>query len=390
MLAFRVRAQAERGRHQVGLAGKVEGCLPAVASGPARLQFRLSATGLGGLGLPGRQIPFLVVGAPGGGLPALGGRDRRAGDVEPLPGLGARHSGQGLYGLGEAGFAGPPVDGRAARGLRHPVREREEPLVAFPYPLLGGAPQFGEPLLDRGEPPGVEEPAQELAAGLGVGSQEAGEVALRQEHDLAELLAAHTEELGDLLTDLLVGLAERLPGAGSRVMGAQSALGLLGGEATAPPLGPRLGRESGDLQAAVPHGQIERDLGGGAGRGVVAAQGGAGGLSGAGNGSVQGVADGVEDGGLARAGRSVEEEEAGGRQSVEVDLLGGAEGAEGRDGEAVQSHRPASCPAVSTRTSSKAPSSTVRSSPSGPAPPRTWATKSSAICWSVRSRSRRA
>ena len=99
-------------------------------------------------------------------------------------------------------------------------------LVPRPDLSLRGASLFGEPVLDGGEAAGVEEPAEELAAGLGVGAQEAREVALRQQHDLAELVAAHAEELGELLADLLVGAAQRLPLACRRVVLAQPALGL--------------------------------------------------------------------------------------------------------------------------------------------------------------------
>src|SRR5690606_7009793 len=105
--------------------------------------------------------------------------------------------------------------------------------VALPDPGFGAAPAFGEALLHLGEPPGVEQAPEEPSAGFGVGSQEAREVALRQQDDLAELFAAHAEELGDLLADLLVGAAEVLPGAADRVAFAQPGLGLVDGGAGA-------------------------------------------------------------------------------------------------------------------------------------------------------------
>ena len=61
-------------------------------------------------------------------------------------------------------------------------------------------------------------------------------------------------------------------------------------------------------------------------------------LAGAGHRAVQREADGVEDGGLARAGRPVQQEEPGRGQVVEVDVLGAAEGAEGGEGQPVQPH----------------------------------------------------
>lgn len=140
--------------------------------------------------------------------------------------------------------------------------------------------------------------AEQLAAGFRVGPQETGEVALRQEHHLAELFPAHPDELRDLLTDLLVRTAQRLP-ALLGVVHAQPALRLLDGVAAAPLLGPGLGRAPGDLQTAPGNGEFEPDLGRQVRGGVVAAQRGAGALPGAGHGPVQGVADGVEDRGLA-------------------------------------------------------------------------------------------
>src|SRR5262249_14334278 len=99
---------------------------------------------------------------------------------------------------------------------------------------------------------------------------------------------------------------------------------------------------------------------------------------------------GVEYGGLARPGGAVQEEDPGRGQRLEVDVLRVRERAEGRDGQAVQSHEATSRTASETRTSSNARCSTTRSVGSGPAPPRTWPTKSSAICWSVRPSRRRA
>ncbi len=322
----------------------------------------------------------------------LGRRQRRVGGVQPFAGGGAGDRGPRQHGFGEARFAGPGGDRRGldAGGpgrLGGALGEGEDAFVGGGDLGLGAPAQFGEALLDGGEAAGVEEPAEEPAARLGVRAQEAREVALRQQHDLAELVAAHADELGQLLADLLVRLAEGVPAA-LGVVSAQPALRLLHGEALAPLLGARLGGAPGDFQAAAADGEFELDLGRQAGGRVVAAQGRAGALAGAGDRSVEGEADGVQDGGLARAGGPVEEEEAGGGEGVEVDFLGGAERAEGRDAQAVQSHRDTSRTVPSTRTSSNAARSTVRSRSFGPLPPRTWATKSSAIWWSSRPFSR--
>lgn len=265
------------------------------------------------------------------------------------------------------------------------MRVGEQLRVAVPYLGLGGAAALREVLLHVGEAAGVEEPAEQFAARLGVGAQEPREVALGQEDHLAELLPAHAEELGDLLADLLVGAAEVLPGPGRRVVRAQPGLRLVEGGAGAALLRALPGRLPGDLEPASGDGEVEGDLGADGGSGVVAAQRHAlPALPGAGDGSVQGVADRVEYRGLAGAGGAVQQKKARGGQFVEVDGERAAEGPEGGEVEPVQPHRATSRTASSARTASMASRRTARSRSSGPAP-RTWATKSSAICWSSRS-----
>ena len=99
-----------------------------------------------------------------------------------------------------------------------------------------------------------------------------GEVALRQQDDLAELLAAHAEQLGDLLADLLVGTAKVLQTPSS-----SCARERLWAFSTVVPGRPRFSGRSraaaGSLQSASGDGEVEGDLGTGAGGGVVTAQG---------------------------------------------------------------------------------------------------------------------
>lgn len=346
VLALGLRAQREGGGDEVGLAGPVEPVPYGGAAGPGGGKLVGAAAGVRVPALQLGEAALVVERDTGGGLPALGGGGGALRDGEALAGPGARDSGPLQDGLGEPGLPGAVVGQRpVARvravpgGLRHPLGERDQSLVTGPDLLFGGAAQLGKTLFDGGEAAGVEEPPEQLAARLGVGPQELGEVALRQQDDLAELLAAHTDELPDLLPHLLVGAAERLPDGVPRVVLAQPGLRLLGGEAGAALLRPVLLGPPGDLQPPFPDGQVEQDLGDGVGRGVVAAQGCAGALAGAGHRPVERVADGVQDGGLARAGRPVEQEEPGGRERVEVDFLGAAEGAEGGDAQPVQPHR---------------------------------------------------
>ena len=99
----------------------------------------------------------------------------------------------------------------AADGLPHPVQEPQQRLV--PGAHLGlGAPAHPRSRSSAAAKRRVSKSRpSSLAARLGAGPQEPRELALRQQHHLAELLAAHADQLGDLLADLLVGAAQRPP-----------------------------------------------------------------------------------------------------------------------------------------------------------------------------------
>lgn len=176
-----------------------------------------------------------VEGAAGAGVGGLGCGETAVGDGEALPGGAAGDGGGAEHGLGQAGVARGQLGQLhgVACLLLHTVGVGEQGRVTLAHPGLGGAAAFGEPLLHIGEALGVEEPPEEPAPGLGVGAQEAGEVALGQQHHLAELLAAHAEQLLELGADLLVGAAEVLPGARPGVVLAQPGLGLVDGGALA-------------------------------------------------------------------------------------------------------------------------------------------------------------
>src|SRR5690606_35123201 len=100
--------------------------------------------------------------------------------------------------------------------------------------------------------------------------------------------------------------------------------------------------------------------------------------------AVQGEADRVQHRGLAGAGGAVHEEQPGGAEPVEVDLLGAGERAEGLDGEAVQSHQ---AEASLIRSSSRAVRTSFRSSAEAGAP-RAQSTKSNTRSDSARSAGR--
>ncbi len=247
-----------------------------------------------------------------------------------------------------------------------------------------------EPGLDGLEPLGVEQSAQQLAALLRVGPQEAREVPLRQQHHLAELVPAHPDQPVDLLAGLLVRLAHRPPAgpvrAGARAVRrplAQQGLGPLDGHARADLLRPGLLGDPDDLQPPAAERQLQPDLGQPVGLGVVAAQ--PVGPAGAGHLAVEGVADRVQHAALARSGGAAQQEQAAGGQRVEVDRLGAGEGAEGGHGQPVESHRGCSAfRSVVSRTRSKPSRSQPSSSGSGSAPGRTCRRKPSAISRSVR------
>ena len=169
--------------------------------------------------------------------------------------------------------------------------------------MLGDLAHPRQLFLHRGEAAGVEEAAQQLRPVLGVGAQEAREVALRQQHHLAELLPAHAEQLADLLADLLVGAAEALPVAApasysrsqvwafSAVMPVPRFLGrrCSGRRVISSRRPPTVRSRTTSVRVPGAAWSLRR---------VPARL-----LAGAGHAAVEGVAHGVEDRGLARAGR---------------------------------------------------------------------------------------
>ena len=69
---------------------------------------------------------------------------------------------------------------------------------------------------DAPEELGAEELAQDLATLVVPGAQEGRELALRQKHHLAELLAGQAQELADDRADLVLGVRPALPAARPR------------------------------------------------------------------------------------------------------------------------------------------------------------------------------
>ena len=189
-------------------------------------------------------------------------------------------------------------------------------------------------------------------------AEQVRELALGEDDQLPELLRRHVEQVLHVLADLPVPgedgdlgsvvaeLGEHLSGGLRRCRPARL-LGVAGAL-----------RDAGDAVPASVHGELERDA---AGIGVGAVRGAdarAVGVAAAGHVAVQRVDDRVDDRGLARARRSVDEEQSRAREVVEVDLLASQERPDAGQRELVQPHSATS--AMRTRsTDSRASSGLV-------------------------------
>ena len=249
--------------------------------------------------------------------------------------------------------------------------------------LQGGAGRGalgGQPLLGPGEPVDVEERAQQPATVLGLGAQEAGEIALRQQHHLAELLGGEPQPGAEVVRSLVDARTDRLPGARRPALDGE--LGLLGRRPAAALLGPLLLGPADHADPLAGQGDLARHLGADGVAGVVAAQPALLAPS-AGHRAVEGVDDPVEQRRLTRAGRAPQQEEAVAAGVVEVDLDGVGERPERGEGQGVNPHRAASSRSAAVRARPSSASS------AGPAwTPRTCWTNSPATSRSLRPRSR--
>ncbi len=135
----------------------------------------------------------------------LGGRPRGAGLLDQCgdPAVGPGE----VQGFGHV-LAGCLTD--SGQHLAQPVVH----LVQGPGGLL---PAGHQPTLDGGEPAGVEEALEQLAALLGVGPQELGELSLGEQDDLAELGEGEPEQAADQVAGLVEPGGQRGP-AGRAVL----------------------------------------------------------------------------------------------------------------------------------------------------------------------------
>ena len=330
-----------------------------------------------------------LVERPGGGQLVvhcldLGGRGLGLADRGLVPGAGA--GAQPLHPAGQVGAAPAHQRGRHLLGDVHlgglgdPVEQIAHHHPLGLDPVARGRPLLGQPVLGAREPVDVEQRAQQVGPVLGLGPEEAGEVTLREQHHLAELVDVEPQPHAQVLGALVDPGAHRFPATVGQPLDGE--LRLLGGEALAPLLRPLLLGTTDHPDPLARQGQLAADLGARVRTGVVAAQP----LllaADAGDRAVEREDDRVEQRGLAGAGRAPQQEEPVAAHLVEVDLLRARERTEGAQGERVQPHRAASI-------RSAAPSARASSSRSAAvaATPRTCCTNSPATSSSVRPRSR--
>ena len=189
--------------------------------------------------------------------------------------------------------------------------------------LLGRSPDRGrgvvgarpQPPLDLGEALRGEQPLEHGAPVFGARAQESGEVALGEHHDLVELLRGHVQ----VFLEQRIGFGR--PGGPGHPRAVDELLdeGLRRVLTGADPAlaGKELTRLPHDPVPPGPKRHLEPDLGGRRTRGVMGTQ--TAGETGARDLAEERERHRVEDGGLAGARRSVQEEEAGIGQPVEVD-----------------------------------------------------------------------
>ena len=352
----------ERGDDLDGPDGRAEFLAQRIERGGSLGELIASAQRLGPAALAAGQavrvlpggLRLVEFGAVGADLPRtggrLGGRGRgelfgpgRIGQVIARAGGSERGVRACVRAGVRAGVRGLPRRGRICRGRNGDLGDAGDQFGDALPGLLdaarGGPAPLGQPRFDGAEPVGAEQLLQQLSPVVGVGVQEVGELALRQQHDLPELQGGHAHEISDLVVRLTRPGGNGPPGGAVGLF--QDDLGVLGGSAAAPALGAFLLGAAGDTHPAAAERGLELDLGRHVGRGVVRAQ--PPGLAAlARDLTVEGEPEGVEQGGLARAGLAVQQEQASLGQIIKADLDGAAERAEGGHAQPVRAHQPAS------------------------------------------------
>jgi hypothetical protein len=251
-------------------------------------------------------------------------------------------------------------------------RVQADPLIANAG--LGAFAALVERLLVLLEAACAEKGAQQPLPVVVLREQELREASLREQDDLLELLAIHTDDVADARVDLFLLRRDADPLA--RVAAEQFDARTLEGRALAPLFRPLVGRSAHDAPGIVTDGEVEADAARLAVGGVVAAEPLLA-LRSARRRAVEREADGVEDARLARAGASRDEEDAVVGVASEIDRLHVAEGPEALDHQFLDLH--ACSPARFSETISAISACSFSDAPS---PARTCSRKSSTICGS--------
>ena len=282
--------------------------------------------------------------------------------------------------LGPGAIDGSQLDVEAGEMVHEVADVPGETRSALAHRGLGALASLHEVRLHAGVGGDVEEPLEDLPALLVGRPEEGREVALGEQDDPAELVEPHPEEVVEHLRGLVDARADGLPAPTRSLLELDP--GLVRRRARAATLGTLVSGMPGDPQASPTERQLQAHAGAHVVGRMLAAQ--RGGHPVARHVGVEGVADRVEQARLAGPGRTVDEEEAGRPQvvQVEVDVVG--EGTEGRGRQAVQPHaaprrrvRPrSSATSCRRRPASRAAVRRSRSACSGSWPRRTSATKS--------------
>ena len=184
-----------------------------------------------------------VVGLGRGGQGPGGGLQCRRGGADLLVGVRRERRGPGPDLAGERGpgeVGDVPVGGKVRAGrLADPVEQAGDRVVV---PLARAAERrttVGEPAFDVLEAAGAEKLGEHLVPVVRAGAQERVELALGEQHHLAELTQGHAQEVGDQVARLVEPVGEAAP---ADPVGVDDGLldqhvGLLGGEPDATLLG---------------------------------------------------------------------------------------------------------------------------------------------------------
>ena len=202
--------------------------------------------------------------------------------------------------------------------------------------LATAAVEFvGDPVVELG----AEQLGQQRPPLVVVGAQEPRELALRQQHDLGELVAGQAEVVGEHLADLVLACGSADPAPALEAL--EVHLRALEGRALATSFGTRVLRRASDALANAPQRELQRHLGLDADGSEMRVQPSP---SPALAGAVERKGDRIEHRRLPRAGGPVEQEQPARAERFEVDALLAGERAERAQPQPMQPHAVSASP----------------------------------------------